>query len=170
METTSRDECVDLAVQSSDEYVQETALPMVGPSRSKCRGKAEILRHFTEVESSVWASLLCRDQKVDPLHNRLKRRLDGSTNIFWRHLDFSHSIIYRELKGTNVDQRAITEAYGHGGPVKKTLEKSKEVIAQFVCLTDSPWAIVDYVGFKIMWKYTAEMTVDPPENYNLPRL
>ncbi|XP_078447027.1 putative transcriptional regulator tpeD [Wolffia australiana] len=44
----------------------------------------------------------------------------------------------------------------------KTLEKMKETIAHFVCLTDSPWAIVDNVGFKIMWKYTAKTTVDPP--------
>ncbi|XP_078430734.1 putative transcriptional regulator tpeD [Wolffia australiana] len=162
MGTPSGDECVDLAVESSDDDIQETTLPVVGPSRPKRKGKAEILWYFTEVGSGVWVCLLCRDQKVDPLCNRLKRRKDGSMNIFWRHLECSHSRIYHEMKGTNLDQRTITEAYGHSGAVKKTLEKTKEIIAQFVCLTDSPWAIIGNVGFNIMWKYAAEMTIDPP--------
>ncbi|XP_078431142.1 putative transcriptional regulator tpeD [Wolffia australiana] len=162
MGTPSGDACVDLAVESSDEDVQETTLPVVGPSRPKRKGKAEILRYFTEIGAGVWACLLCRDQRVDPLRNRLKRRKDGSTNIFWRHMECTHSKVYNEMKGINPDQRTITEAYGQAGVIKKTLEKTKEIIAQFVCLTNSSWAIVDNMGFKIMWKYAAETTVDPP--------
>ncbi|XP_078442452.1 putative transcriptional regulator tpeD [Wolffia australiana] len=77
-------------------------------------------------------------------------------------MECTHSRVYKEMKGINLDQCIITEASGQGGVVKKTLEKTKEIITQFVCLMDSPWAIVDNVGFKIMWKYAAEMTVDPP--------
>ncbi|XP_078440855.1 putative transcriptional regulator tpeD [Wolffia australiana] len=126
MGTPTGNECIDLAVESSDEDIQETTLPGVGLSRPKRKGKAEILWYFTEVGAGVY------------------------------------SRAYNDIKGINLNQRTIAEAYRQGGAVKKTLEKTKEIIAQFICLTDSSWAIVDNVGFKIMWKYTAETTVEPP--------
>ncbi|XP_078447648.1 putative transcriptional regulator tpeD [Wolffia australiana] len=162
MGTQIGDACVDVAIESSEEDVQETTLPVVGPSRPKRKGKAEILRYFTEISAGVWACLLCRDQREDPLRNRLKRRKDGSRNIFWRHMECTHSKLYNEMKGIKPDQHTMSQAYRQGGTVKKTLEKTKEIIAHFARLTDSPWAIVDNVGFKIMWKYAVEITVDPP--------
>ena len=38
----------------------------------------------------------------------------------------------------------------------------KNVIACFVCLTESPWSIVNHKAFKELWRYATQIEVDPP--------
>ena len=105
----------------------------------------------------------------------IKRPIDGSTNIFWKHFKVVHQRLYDALKGIGDDhgsqQCIITE--GAGGQLKieapkkrplqgLTPDETKDVITHFVCLTDSPWSIVDLKALKELWQYATQIEVDPP--------
>ena len=86
-----------------------------------------------------------------------------------------HRRLYDALKGfgdaDGSQQCIITE--GADGQLKidalkkRTLggltpDETKDVIARFVCLTNSPWSIVDHKAFKELWRYATQIEVDPP--------
>ena len=86
-----------------------------------------------------------------------------------------HQRLYDALKGfgdaDGGQQCTITEgADGQlkiDAPKKRTLgglapDETKDVIACFVCLTDSPWSIVDHKAFKELWRYATHIELDPP--------
>ena len=75
-----------------------------------------------------------------------------------------HRRLYDVLKGIGDDhgshQCIITEGEAwqlkFEAPKKRLLrgltpDETKDVIARFVCLTDSPWNIVDHKAFKELW-------------------
>ena len=43
-----------------------------------------------------------------------------------------------------------------------TPDETKDVIAHFVCLTDSPRSIVNHKAFKELWRYVTQIEVDVP--------
>ena len=85
-----------------------------------------------------------------------------------------HRRLYDGLKGIGDDdasQKCIMTEGAVGKlkiqPQKKQplwgliLDETKDVIAHFVCLTDSPWSIVNHKAFKEVWRYTTHIEVDP---------
>ena len=105
----------------------------------------------------------------------IKRPTDGSTNVFWKHFKAVHRRLYDALKGfgdADGSQQCIITEGADGqlkidAPKKRTLggltpDETKDVISRFVCLTDSPWSIVDNKAFKELWRYATQIEVDPP--------
>ena len=86
-----------------------------------------------------------------------------------------HRRLYDALKGIGDDQGSqqciITEGAARQlkikAPKKRSLrgltpDETKDAIARFVCLTDSPWSVVDHRPFKELWRYATQIEVDPP--------
>ena len=80
-------------------------------------------------------------------------------------------VLLKELDEHGSQQYKITE--GAAGQLKikapkkrplwgLTPDETKDVIARFVCLTDSPWSIVDHKAFKELCRYTTQIEVNPP--------
>ena len=105
----------------------------------------------------------------------IKCPTEESTNVFWKHFKAMHGRLYYALKGIDDDhgsQQCIISEGAAGqlkieAPKKRPLQglipnETKDVIARFVCLTDSPWSIVDHKAFKELWRYATQIEVDPP--------
>ena len=139
------------------------------PRGNKRPPKARVMQYFRMRSDGLYICLLCEAINPRTKQRTYKRSKDSSTNTFWRHLQQKHSEIYAELKGYCVDQAQpkITEVMTADSSVinhltPMTPENTKEVIVRFVCLTDSPWVIVDNEGFKVMWKFATRSPIDPP--------
>ena len=105
----------------------------------------------------------------------LKHPTVVSTNVFWKHFKSVHRRLYDALKGIDDNhgsqQCIITEGVAGQlkieAPKKRLLQgltpdETKDVIACFVCLTDSPSSVVDHKAFKELWQYATQIEVDPP--------
>ena len=88
-----------------------------------------------------------------------------------------HRRLYDALKGIGNDHGSQQSKIIEGAAGKLKIETPKkqplrrltpsetnDVIAHFVCLTDSPWSIVDHKAFKELWRYATQIEVDPPRS------
>ena len=104
---------------------------------------------------------ICRQKYPDGMQGVIKRPTDESTNVFRKHFKVVHRRLYDALKGIGDDhgiQKYIITKGAAGqlkikAPKKRLLQgltpdEMKDVIAHFVCLTDSPWSIGDHKAFK----------------------
>ena len=145
-----------------------------GVKRSRIT-RSPIMQYFKLMHDRTYSCEICRQKYPDGMQGVIKRPTDGSTNVFWKHFKAVHRRLYDALKGFGDDhggqQCIITE--GADGQLKieapkkrpmggLTPDETKDVIARFVCLTDSPWSIVDHKAFKELWRYATQIEVDPP--------
>ena len=145
-----------------------------GVKRSRIT-RSPIMQYFKLMHDRTYSCEICRQKYPDGMQGVIKHPTDGSTNVFWKHFKAVHRRLYDALKGFGDDhggqQCIITE--GADGQLKieapkkrpmgdLTPDETKDVIARFVCLTDSPWSIVDHKAFKELWRYATQIEVDPP--------
>ena len=145
-----------------------------GVKRSRIT-RSPIMQYFKLMHDRTYSCEICRQKYPDGMQGVIKRPTDGSTNDFWKHFKVVHRRLYDALKGfgdaDGGQQCIITE--GADGQLKieaskkrplggLTPDETKDVIARFVCLTDSPWSIVDHKAFKELWRYATQIEVDPP--------
>ncbi|XP_078446415.1 putative transcriptional regulator tpeD [Wolffia australiana] len=133
-----------------------------------------IIDYFELTEDGYYICLLCRELNPHSKRRPIKRQADRSTNVFWRHFKSCHPDRHAELKGEVPEERGQTritdrmQSRQQGEPSGRRLirghtpDETKNCIARFVCLTDSPWSIVDNVAFKDMWRYATLIDLDPP--------
>ena len=133
------------------------------------------MKYFKLMHDCTYSCEICRQKYLDGMQGVIKRPTGRSTNVFWKHFKVVHRRLYDALKGIGGDhgsqQCIITE--GAAGQLKieaskkrplrgLTPDETKYVIAHFVCLTDSPWSIVDHKAFKELWRYAKQIEEDPP--------
>ena len=133
------------------------------------------MQYFKLIHDCTYSCEICQQKYPNDMQRVIKRPIDGSTNIFWKHFKAVHRRLYDALKGIGDDdcsQRCIMTE-GAAGQLKiqalnkrplrgLTPDEKKDVIARFVCLTDSPWNIVDHKAFKELWRHAAHIEVDSP--------
>ena len=145
-----------------------------GVKRSRIT-RSPIMQYFKLMHDRTYSCEICRQKYPDDMQGVIKHPTDGSTNVFWKHFKAVHRRLYDALKGFGDahggQQCVITE--GADGQLKieapkkqpmggLTPDETKDVIARFMCLTDSPWSIVDHKAFKELWRYATQIEVDPP--------
>ena len=134
-----------------------------------------IMQYFKLMHDRTYSCEIFRQKYPYGMQGVIKRPTDGSTNVFWKHFKAMHRRVYDALKGfgdADGGQQCIIIEGADGqlkidAPKKRTLggltpDETKDVIARFVCLTDSPWSIVDHKAFKELWRYATQIEVDPP--------
>ncbi|XP_078448328.1 putative transcriptional regulator tpeD isoform X2 [Wolffia australiana] len=169
----------------SDPAPERAGLGAVGPERTQggtsrtvqsqpCTNRSLIIDYFELMEDGYYICLLCQELNPHSKRRPIKRQDDRSTNVFWRHFKSCHPARHAELKGevseergqTHITDRMQSRQQGEPsrrGPIRvHTPDETKNFIARFVCLTDSPWSIVDNVTFKDMWRYATLINLDPP--------
>ena len=105
----------------------------------------------------------------------IKRPTDGRTNVFWKHFKVVHRRLYDALKGIGDDHGSQQCINIEGAarqlkivaPKKQPLrgltpDETNDAITRFICLTNSPWSIVNHKTFKELWRYATHIEVDPP--------
>ncbi|XP_078428359.1 GDSL esterase/lipase At5g62930-like isoform X1 [Wolffia australiana] len=92
---------------SSPRDVQEIPQSPSGSSRKRRTPKAKIMEYFTRIGPDKYACELCRKLNPTSPKNAYKRNRDGSTNVFWRHLQYVHRKVHDELKGISSSQLSI---------------------------------------------------------------
>ena len=133
------------------------------------------MQYFKLMQDRTYSCKIFRQKYPDGMQGVIKRPTDGSTNVFWKHFKVVHRRLYDALKGIRdghgSQQCIITE--GAAGKLKieapkkrplrgLTPDETKDVIASFVCLIDSPWSIFNDKAFKELWRYATQIEVDPP--------
>ncbi|XP_078447685.1 uncharacterized protein LOC144716451 isoform X1 [Wolffia australiana] len=133
-----------------------------------------IIDYFELMEDGYYICILCRELNPHSKRRPIKRQADKSTNVFWRHFKSCHPARHAELKGEAPEERGQTritdrmQSRQYGEPSRRGLirghtpDETKNFIARFVCLKDSPWSIVDNVAFKDMWRCATLTDLDPP--------
>ena len=145
-----------------------------GVKRSRIT-RSPIMQYFKLMHDRTYSCEISRQKYPNGMQGVIKRPTDGSTNVFWKHFKAVHRRLYDTLKGfgdADGSQQCIIIEGADGqlkidAPKKRTLggltpDETKDVIARFVCLTDSPWSIVDHKAFKELWRYATQIEVDPP--------
>ena len=145
-----------------------------GVKRSRIT-RSPIMQYFKLMHDSTYSREICRQKYPDGMQGVVKRPTDESTNVFWKHFKVVHRRLYDALKGFGDahggQQCIITE--GADGKLKieaskkrplggLTPDETKDVIARFVCLTDSPWSIADHKAVNELWRCATQIEVDPP--------
>ncbi|XP_078436716.1 uncharacterized protein LOC144707471 [Wolffia australiana] len=169
----------------SDLAPERAGSKVVGPERtqggtsravqSQSRtNRSLIIDYFELMEDGYYICLLCRELNPHSKRRPIKRQADRSTNVFWRHFKSCHLARHAELKGevskecgqTRITDRMRSRQQGEPsrrGPIRvHNPIETKNFIARFGCLTDSPWSIVDNVALKDMWRYATFIDLDPP--------
>ena len=134
-----------------------------------------IMQYFKLMHDHTYSCEIFRQKYPDGMQGVIKRPTNGSTNVFWKHFKVVHRRLYDALKGIGNDhgsQHYIITKGAAGqlkieAPKKRPLrgltpDETKDVISHFVCLTGSPWSIVDHKAFKELWQYAMQIEVDPP--------
>lgn len=146
-------------------------------AKRKRAARSAVMRYWTHIHDRLYRCELCFADYPNGPQGRVQRPKDGSTNVFWRHFKAAHQQLHDQLKeiedgsGMTHTQKYMTD-YEEGPlklqpPKKKplkglTVEETKDIITRFVCLTDSPWSIVDHNAFKELWRYATQLDLDPP--------
>ena len=133
------------------------------------------MQYFTLMHERTYSCEIYRQRYPESMQGVIKCPTDGSTNVFRKHFKAVHRRLYDALKGIGDDdgsQQCIMTKGAAGqlkiqAPKKRPLrdltpDETKDVIACFMCLTDSPWSIIDHKAFKELWRYVMQIEVDPP--------
>ena len=119
------------------------------------------MQYFKLMHDRTYSCEICQQKYLDGMQGVIKHLANGSTNVLWKHFKAMHRRLYDALKGIGdyygSQQCIITE--GTTGQLKiealkkrplrgLTPDETKDIIAHFVYLTESPWSMVDHKAFK----------------------
>ncbi|XP_078443070.1 uncharacterized protein LOC144712683 [Wolffia australiana] len=130
-------------------------------TKKPCLDACDAVRYYSNIGGKKFKCTLC-GTVVN--HNKYH-----CSTPLWRHLENFHHKVFQSLKGKigqQAQERSVIEMFASGDTkqyyIGRTMERTKEELVWFICLSDSPWNIVKKKYFVRLLRYIAQEEIPVP--------